>query len=158
MADSRANEKALDAAADELIAYQARVAAGKVIRSIEISGFGTYNWDVINKRENSLPLFAKFEYPKGVNPDLVTLRLISPEENFVVMYNSTEDKMFSFDPDKRNLLIGILPNNEIVSMSNSGFDAARGKSKNAEHTFKLEKTGLKLKSPKDIMKYMNQLI
>ncbi len=158
MADSRENEKVLEEAANELIAYQARVAAGKVIRSIEITGFGTYNWDVINKRENSLPLFAKFHYPKGVNADLVTLRLISPDENFVVMYNSTEDKMFSFDPDKRNLLIGILPNNEIVAMSNSGFDDARGKSKGSEHTFTLEKTGLKLKSPKDIMKYMNQLI
>mmetsp|Transcript_26817 Transcript_26817/g.31190 ORF Transcript_26817/g.31190 Transcript_26817/m.31190 type:complete len:434 (-) Transcript_26817:95-1396(-) len=158
MADSQENEKILDAAADELIAYQANVAAGKVIRSIQITGFGTYNWDVINKRENSLPLYARFSYPKGVNPDLVTLRLISPEENFVVSYNSKEDDKFSFDPEKRNLLIGILPNNEIVSMSNAGFDSARGKSRGSDHTFKLEKTGLKLKSPKDIMKYMNQLI
>jgi len=156
--DSEKNEKLLQAAADELIAYQARVAAGKVIRSIEITGFGTYNWDVIFKRENSLPLFARFSYPKGVNPDLVTLRLISPEENFVVSYNPKEDSKFSFDPEKRNLLIGILPNNEIVSMSNAGFDSARGKSGGSEHIFKLEKTGLKLKSPSDIMKYMNQLI
>ncbi|MCR9173415.1 MAG: hypothetical protein NXI10_13020 [bacterium] len=158
IADSKENEKALEDQANELIAYQAKVAAGKVIRSVAITGFGTYNWDVIYKRENSLPLFAKFSYPKGVNPDLVSLQLISPEENFVVKYNSTEDPMFSFDPEKRNLLIGILPNNEIVSMSNNGFNAARGKSKGSEHTFKLEKTGIKLKSAKDIMKYMNQLI
>jgi len=156
--DSEKNEETLKAYKDELIEYQANVAAGKVIRNVEISGFGTYNWDVIYKRENSLPLFAKFEYPDGVNADLVTLRLISPDENFVVMYNSVEDPKFSFDPDKRNLLIGILPNNELVSVSNSGFDAARGKRGGSQHTFKLSKTGLKLSSPQDIMKYMNQLI
>jgi hypothetical protein len=93
-----------------------------------------------------------------VNAELVTVRLISPDENFVVSYNSTEDSKFSFDPEKRNLLIGILPNNEIVAISNNGFNSARGKAKGSEHTFKFEKTGLKLKSPKDIMKYTNQLI
>lgn len=158
LADSRENEKMLDKKADEIIAYQKDVAAGKVIRSIAIAGFGTYNWDVIFKRENSLPLFAKFEYPSDVNPELVTLRLISPDENFVVTYNSMEEPNFSFDPNKENLLIGILPNNELVSVSNQGFDAARGKKKGASHTFTMTKTGLKLTSPKDIMKYMNQLI
>lgn len=158
MKDSRANEKILDTKANEIITYQKNVAAGKVIRSIAITGFGTYNWDVIYKRENSLPIYAKFEYPADVNPELVTLRLISPDENFVVSYNSVEDSQFSFDPNKPNLLIGILPNNELVSMSNVGFDAVRGKKKGALHTFKLTRTGLKLKSPKDIMKYMNQLI
>ncbi|GAB5416122.1 MAG: hypothetical protein Crog4KO_12930 [Crocinitomicaceae bacterium] len=156
--DSRNNEAVLNKKVDELLAYQKDVAMGKVIRSIAIAGFGTYNWDVIYKRENSLPLFAKFEYPEDVNPELVTLRLISPDENFVVSYNPMEDPNFSFDPNKENLLIGILPNNELVSLSDQGFDAARGKKDGSRHTFTLTKTGLKLKSPKDIMKYMNQLI
>ena len=158
VADSKINRRELDAQADEVIEYARKMAEGTVIRSIEISGFGTYNWDIINKRENSLPLFAKFEYPQGTNASLVTLRLISPDENVVVMYDPVDAPRFSFDPEKRNVLIGILPNNEIVAASNSDFDAARNKQKGAQHTFVLKKTGIKLKSPKDITTHLNKLI
>lgn len=158
MEDSRTNHRELLAEANEIVEYARNVASGKVIRSIEIAGFGTYNWDVIHQRDNSLPLFASFEYPVGTNASLVTLRLISPDENMVVMYNSEGDDMFSFDPEKRNLLIGILPNNEIVAASDSEFDAARSKPNGAAHTFTLKKTGIKLSSPDDIMKHMNKLI
>lgn len=158
ISDSKINARALDKSADEISEYQRKVADGRSIRSIKINGFGTYNWDIINKRANSLPLFASFEYPNGTNAELVTLRLISPDENVVVSYNAKGDPQFSFDPGKRNLLIGILPNNEIVAASNNAFDAARTKKKGAPHTFVLKKTGLKLKKPEDIMKFMNQLI
>lgn len=158
MKDSKDNLKKLNQRANEIAEYQKKVASGSVIRSISIKGFGTYNWDIVNKRENSLPLFAKFEYPSGTNAELVTLRLISPDENVVVMYNADQDDKFSFDPGKRNLLIGILPNNEIVAASNKAFDPARNKKKGATHTFVMKRTGLKLKKPEDIMKYMDRLI
>ena len=129
-----------------------------MVRTIAITGFGTYNWDIIYKRENSLHLAATFEYPDGTNTSLVTLRLVSPDENVVVSYDATSAPMFSFDPNKRNVLVGILPNNELVSVSDAGFNEARNKGKGAAHTFKLKKTGIKLSSPEDIMKHLNKLI
>lgn len=157
-ADSKVNAIKMNREAEEVLDYARRSAEGKVVRSIEITGFGTYNWDIINKRENSLPLFATFEYPDGTNTSLVTLRLISPDENVVVAYNATSEPMFSFDPNKRNVLVGILPNNELVSASDADFNGARSKEKGAKHTFKLKKTGIKLSSPEDIMKHLNKLI
>ena len=75
------------------------MASGKVIRSIEIDGFGTYNWDIINKREIPLPLFANFDFPGKVDPRMVSLFLISPDENAVVKYDATGAAQFSFDPN-----------------------------------------------------------
>jgi len=158
IADSKQNEALLDTQANEIIDYQERLAAGKVIRSISIKGFGTYNWDIINKRENSLPLFAKFQYPKGTNVELVSLYLISPDENAVVRYNAREDRQFSFDPNKRNLLIGIMADNKIVSVSDQGFNSARSKKPSTSHTFNMRKTGIELNSPQDIEKYIEELI
>jgi len=157
-ADSKLNAAKMTQDANEVIDYARRSAEGKVVRTIAITGFGTYNWDIIYKRENSLHLAATFEYPDGTNTSLVTLRLVSPDENVVVSYDATSAPMFSFDPNKRNVLVGILPNNELVSVSDAGFNEARNKGKGAAHTFKLKKTGIKLSSPEDIMKHLNKLI
>jgi hypothetical protein len=120
--------------------------------------FGTYNWDIINKRDNSLPLYAKFNFPKKVDPKLVSLYLISPEENVIVEYDPAGDEKFSFDPNLKNCLIAILPGNKLVSVSDSGFSNARKLNKGQICEFDFKETGIKLKSAKDIMNHMNVLI
>lgn len=158
MKDSKQNKKELDQSLAEVVAHAKELAAGRVIRSIEIDNFGTYNWDIINKRENSLQLFAQFNYPEKVNPSLVSLFLLSPEENAIVRYNPEGDEMFSFDPNKKNCIIAILPGNKVASVSNEGFAEARRLKKGQKFEFNLKNTGIKLNSSKDIMNHMNELI
>lgn len=156
--DSNKNSLKMEKEIDEVIAHQRKKAAGNIVRSIEIDGFGTYNWDIICKRENSLPLIANFDFPAGVNPELLTLYLISPDENALVLYDATGDSKFSFDPNYSNCLVAILPDNSIVSVPNSGFDKARRLKSGASCTFSFNKTGIKLKSSTDIMNHIQSLI
>lgn len=158
LADSRTNETEFNEMADELVAYRENVASGKVIRSMNITGFGTYNWDKIYNREGAVTLLARFKYPEGINSELVTLKLVVPDRNFMVTCNSIEHKGFSFEKGERNVLVGITDQNELVSFSNDKFNAVRSKSDGSEHVFELEATGIKLESPEDIMKYLNELI
>ena len=158
LADSKKNSTLLEKELGGLVEYQRNLAAGKVVRSIEIDGFGTYNWDIIHKRENSLPLFAKFDLPENVDLRLVSLFLISPDENAVVKYDAKGASQFSFDPNLSNCLIAIMPDNSLMSVSDKGFNKARGLSSGSSCTFSFEKTNIKLKSPNDIMSHINALI
>lgn len=156
--DSKQNSAELAQQTNEVLEYAKKVSQNKQVRSIEIKGFGTYNWDIINKRRDRKQLFASFEYPNGVDGELVALRLISPDENIVVSFNSVKDDKFSFAPSKRNILVGVTASSELVVAKDNAFDSARRKGNRAKHTFRLKKTGIKLKAPSDIMKYLNQLI
>jgi hypothetical protein len=158
LADSKKNSALLEKEMEALVEYQRNLASGKVIRSIEIDGFGTYNWDIINKRENSLPLFANFDFPGKVDPRMVSLFLISPDENAVVKYDATGAAQFSFDPNLSNCLIAIMPDNSLMSVSDKGFNKARSLTGGSSCTFNFEKTNIKLKSPNDIMSHINALI
>jgi hypothetical protein len=158
MKDSKENKKVLDQSLAEVEAYAKELAAGRVIRSIAIDNFGTYNWDIVNKRENSRRLMAKFKYPEKVNTNLVSLYLLSPEENAIVRYNPSGDDKFSFDPKLKNCIIAILPGNKVASVSNQGFSKARTLKNGQACEFVLKDSGIKLKSAQDIMNYMNELI
>jgi len=156
--DSKVNRREMERGFVETREYAKEMLAGRVIRSIDIDNFGTYNWDIIYKRENSKPLFAKFKFPKNINPQLVSLFLVSPDENVIVKYNPAGDELFSFDPNLKNCLIAILPGNKIVSVSNEGFTLARSLKKGQVCEFEFKETGIKLNSSKDIMNHMNTLI
>lgn len=158
MKDSKMNRKEMEKTFADTREFAKEMLAGRVIRSIDIDNFGTYNWDIINKRENSKPLFAKFNFPNNVNPKLVSLFLVSPDENVIVSYNALGDEKFSFDPELKNCLIAILPGNKIVSVSNEGFSLARSLKKGQVCEFEFKETGIKLNSSKDIMNHMNALI
>ncbi len=156
--DSKVNRQEMEKTFAETRKFEKEMQAGRVIRSIDIDNFGTYNWDIINKRDNSKPLFAKFNFPKNVNPKLISLFLVSPEENVIVKYNPAGDELFSFDPNLKNCLIAILPGNRIASVSNEGFSLARSIKRGEICEFEFKKTGIKLNSSKDIMNHINALI
>jgi hypothetical protein len=156
--DSKGNNAELAAETKALLKYANDVASGKVIRSIEIDDFGTYNWDVVNYRENSKRVIASFSFPEEIDTRIVSLFLISPDENIIVNYKASGDKKFSFDPDKRNCLIAILPDNSLVSFSNKDFDAVRAKKRGTSYEFKMKPAKIKLKSAKDISNHLEELI
>ncbi|NRA11547.1 MAG: hypothetical protein HRT57_06305, partial [Crocinitomicaceae bacterium] len=88
---SRGNNAEIAAETKALLKYANDVANGKVIRSIEIDNFGTYNWDVVNKRENSKRMIASFTFPDKTDSRIISLFLISPDENIIVNYNAGGD-------------------------------------------------------------------
>ncbi len=159
-ADTRKNELAFAQEMDEVKAYQQKLAQGKIIRSIQIADFGTYNWDIVCKRENSVKLFAHFEFPKKTNKKLVTLFLISPDENAIVAYDPTGDDKFSYDPGKRNCLIAIMPDNQLMVVNSTDFKKAGKFSKFGKPscTYTFKDAGVKLRSAQDIENHLPKFI
>ncbi|MEZ4937438.1 MAG: hypothetical protein R2799_07575 [Crocinitomicaceae bacterium] len=98
----------------------------KVVRSVEIDGFGTYNWDIKNKREKdqvSFPMIAKVD---GKVPSELRISLISFSENIVVNYTKESLKDFSFDPKSKNLLIAFYGNNQVAVLKSENFTKWKG--------------------------------
>ncbi len=158
MADTEVNRSKMESEIVEMAEYMTDVAAGKIIRSISVSNFGTYNWDCIHQFEDPQRVIASFDFPSNVNPELVSVYLLAPDRNIVIRCNSKGDSNFFFDPNQRNCLIAILPNNRIISVSNNGFNAVREKRNGNSHSFVFKETSIKLKSSADIMNHMNTLI
>jgi hypothetical protein len=158
MTNTKIIEKQVDKENKELVDYQNKLANGEVVRSIEIEGFGTYNWDIVHRRENPVMLAADFIFPKKVNQKLVSLFLISPDENCVVAYHPEDYSNFSFDPKKKNCIVAILPDNSVLACGNSDFDNARKIKNHSQYDFVLKKTNIVLKNSKDLAKHLNSLI
>lgn len=157
---TRKNERELKHDLDEIMTYQQGLAAGKVVRSIEIPNFGTYNWDIAYKRENSVIFAANFEFPVKTNKALISLFLISPDENAIVKYDATGSEMFSYDPDKRNCLIAIMPDNRLMVVDNENIRKAQKSSKfgKATGSFEFKDTGVTVRSAADIENHLPKFI
>ena len=158
LADTKANEVELNQEMKAIEEYQKKLAQGKIVRSIEIENFGTYNWDIVCKRKNSTRMIADFEFPGKEKKKLISLFLISPDENAIVRYDANGDSKFSFDPDLRNCLIAILPNNELVAVDSYEFKRMSGSARGKNCTFTFKRTGVKLNSASDITYHLDKLI
>ncbi len=142
---------------NDIFAYQDNLAQGKVMRDIQIPGLGTYNWDVIYKIDSPKILHVVFETPNNTNPKMVPVFLICPESNYQVKFTPTDWNKFSFDPKKKNYLIGILPDNSVVSLGNEAFIEAAKAPNKSEYIFKLKDAGFKIETGKDLASYLNTL-
>lgn len=140
----------------ELLEYTKNVVSGKVLRSISIDKFGTYNYDIAYKRENAQILAAKFEYPKGINVDLVSLYLVSPKEEIIVSFDAKFQPSFSFDPNNPNVLVALSPDGKIYVLDDSAFDPLRASKANA-YTFKFGDIQVEAESPEDLGKLMVEI-
>ncbi|MCB0477532.1 MAG: hypothetical protein KDC84_05185 [Crocinitomicaceae bacterium] len=97
----------------------------KMIRSVQIDGFGTYNWDIKNKRDQdqvSFPVLAKID---GKVPHDLHLSLISYSENIVVNYSKDSFDEFSYDPKSKNILVAFYDNNKIALLNSENFNKWR---------------------------------
>lgn len=143
----------------EIITFQNNVAEGKVMRSIEISNFGTYNWDIISKMNEPYVVNATFKFPTETKSQFVSLFLVCPEMNAQIKIEPGDWKKFTFDKNKKQCIVGIMPDNSLVAFKNSSFNFLR-KNKTSTHTFQLENTGMKLQKGQDlailITTYSNQ--
>lgn len=159
LAESKTVLKEQEKDFSELLAYQDNVAKGVTLRSIEINGFGTYNWDIIHRMEDPTRIVATFEAPGVKKMKFVSMYLVCPEMNSQVRIEMSDWNTFTFDRKKKNCIIGILPDNTIVSIGNKAFDPVRGKEAfNKPHTFTFKNTGIQLKSGKDLTNQIASLI
>jgi hypothetical protein len=95
-------------------------------------------------------LITDFKYDAKTNPDYLKLFSVSPDEKIIVSYNSKIDPLFSFAPNKKNKLIAITPNNEIMVSKNSSFAEAKTVAACSNFMFELEKTGKTITSSKEL--------
>lgn len=158
MKDTKKNSVKLERDLSELVEFQNNVASGKVIRSIQISNFGVYNWDKINSNPNAVGFIAHFDLPNDVNPKLVSMFLVCPEQNLIVKYDPSvynQGGKMTYDPTVKNCLIAILPDNTLAAVGNEGFKSI---AKGSEHTFVLKKTDIVINSGSDLAAQLKELI
>jgi hypothetical protein len=105
------------------------------IRSVSISGFGTYNYDYIHRVEEPAELMADFDFgSSNADKNEALVVLIYPNDNYVVNYPQSQWNSFGVDTEAESQLIAILPGNQIA-VCKEDISACFGKEK---HTFKMQ--------------------
>lgn len=131
----------------------------KMVRNVTIDGFGTYNWDVKNKRgedQVSFPLLAKID---GKEPADIRISLISFTENIVVNYDKSNFSEFSFDPNSKNLLIAFYEGDQIAVLHPSKVkDLAKFNGKKEYIPVDFKSTNKKKASSKDLKQLICELM
>lgn len=119
----------------DLMAFQQQEKEANMIRTASIPGFGTYNWDIIHKREQPIEFVLNLELPDGRSIDAAQIYHVCPDEQSIVRYDKETFEKFSFDPRKGNCIIAIMPDKSIYTVSDKQFDAARKQKSTQEFTF-----------------------
>lgn len=155
---SKTNEKKVEKEQQEYLDYQAGVASGKIIRSFDIPGFGTYNWDRIQKIDEPMSVFADFNFPEDVNPKLVSIFLVIPEKNLQVRYSEDDFTNFFFSKKEKNYIVAILPNNKVMTVGNRAFEEAAKQKFGSQFMFNLKDSGVTLSQGSDLANVLKQLV
>ncbi len=126
------------------------------IRSYQVEGFGIYNYDILIKTEQAIPILANFDFgmdiPANMRKD-VQVFLISGTSKMVVRFPPHDWNKFRFDPNLRPSLVAVLPGNQLATLSYddlekelTAIEAARGK----QYTFLMKLQAEEVKSVTDM--------
>jgi hypothetical protein len=126
------------------------MAQGKMIRSMEIDGFGTYNWDIVNKRDNQIVVKADFNIDSDIDKSYYKVFLVSKDEKVVVNYDSGSWNQFGYDPDKNYGIIICLPGNKYSFINPSEFNKIRSTPNGGDYTFNCTISKNKLANQKEL--------
>lgn len=113
----------------EIDAYKEKMEKNEVVRTIEISSMGVYNWDYLYNRTNIKQLECSLNFPSNTNTDFVNVFTICPEDNAVIRLNFSDHGHFMYDPSKRNCIIAITKDNRVYYIPNSDFIAQKEETK-----------------------------
>lgn len=142
----------------DLLEYQNNYDLGLIVRSIEIEGMGTYNWDKILIRAQQTYLAATFNLNKDIRMDFTSIFYISPKENVVIKCNSRGDTKFNFDPTLPNYLVAILPDNSVMIVDKFEFSMANDLPSGSKHQFNFTDLHTKVSTPKDLANLLKDII
>lgn len=85
------------------------------IRSVSISGFGTFNYDYIHQMQSPQPIFADFNFNKqNEDKDEALVFVVYPNSQVTVEYRKNNWANFALDRAKEPKLMAILPGNKIA--------------------------------------------
>jgi hypothetical protein len=133
-----------------------------VYRAIAIDGFGVYNWDCIHnpERVSCETSFVIADYPAEKIQN-ITLFLVSKKQKAVIQFNGQYGKIpsFSFNPDDENMLIAVLANNQVATISADFFKKINIQKlqKNSKLEFPFQINSSVIKSVADVQKIIEQL-
>jgi hypothetical protein len=95
-------------------------------RAMSVQGFGLYNYDVLWKMPDAIPLMANFDLgrlPEEVK-ETVTVYLVTGSGRTVIALPYSDWDRFRFRPDDDNKLLAVLPNDQVALFTQSDFQAA----------------------------------
>lgn len=125
-----------------------------LLRKFNLKEMGIYNYDRYYKDPEVIPLLAEFDFHKQINlrSNPVSVFLVPKGENAVIRYTPETYEKFSFNPDKINMLIAILPDKTICTYSNDGFKKIKPDTdKQAQrYMFNMKNEDKIIQSPKDL--------
>lgn len=105
------------------------------IRSVEIGGFGTYNYDYIYKIEAPHQLIADFDFgDDDVDKERAMVAVVYEDQEVVVNYPKNKWNLFGLNTQAEAKIIAILPGNR-MAVCNEDVTDCYGKDK---HTFKMD--------------------
>lgn len=95
------------------------------LRSYKVNNFGIYNYDILYKMPDRMPLAADFDFEGLDNQEMlkpmVTVYLITGDQRAIIPYGQSAWDRFSFDPKADNQLVAIIPGNRIATFSPEDF-------------------------------------
>jgi hypothetical protein len=137
--------------------YLEKIEDGKVIRSISISKFGTYNWDCIHSKDNPIIVKSDFLFPDNIDPELALVYFICPEDLISIKCYQSESSLVKFDPKKSNFLIAISSKNELLYCKNNQFKSAIPF--DGEHfTFEFKSSGIFVENNKNLDEAIEKIL
>ena len=96
-------------------------------RSLRVQSFGIYNYDILWKRPDMVPIYANFNF--GLMPDElltnISVFLITGDNRTVIDFPHSDWKKFRFSPSADNKLVAVLPGNKVAFFTKSDFEAAK---------------------------------
>ena len=147
--ESYRNQLLIQKNKEKIERYVSAVAEGKVIRSISISNFGTYNWDCFHKEDNPIIVQSEFMFPSHVESELAIVYFVCPEDLITINCGQSGNSLVKFNPKKANFLIAISSSNELLYCDKSQFTEAIT-FHNKRFTFEFKNSGIILNDSKDI--------
>jgi hypothetical protein len=134
------------------------------IRSYAVEGFGIYNYDIMLKDDDFVPLLVDFDFGDLMIPGLhklTTVYMITDNRN-VVKYPPHDWNRIRINPNAETKMVALLPGNRYATLSSDEFEdlmpsikAARGK----EYTFKMNVHGNNtIASLSDLKQVLDRLV
>ncbi len=120
----------------EIDEYKEKIEKNEVVRTIEISSMGVYNWDYLYHREFVKSLECNLNFPKNTNTDFVNVFTLCPEDNALIRLNFSDQGHYIYDPSKRNCIIAITKDNRVYYIPNSEFLAQKEETKLLKFDFR----------------------
>ena len=125
------------------------------IRNVEISGFGTFNYDIVHQMPDPTILAADFDFGEEYDHllDKILVFAVYPGDNAVINYPKHNWNKFAVDPTLEVKIMAALPDNKFAYYDNDPHQAV-GKKK---FKFKMKVIDESLKSKADLENIMAKI-